>query len=602
MSKKTLSLSAFALLIQWAVAVAQPSFTTEHMAKAPEQSNLMKMVTLMGMIDLDGFHYEHLEKLNVREDQIELLINEYAELIDSMYAHRVHPLAPFTPDSGSLLESISNQEYFVGKTIGISESRSSDDEGDEQDLMGDKQDDGEEAKDKGVKDKIECRIPDSFRSRDELRNFFLHDDSCSLSELYSYLRQSNDSDLIEMSEEVWIDLIKLLVGDTKESISLRLMLSSGQDNLVEKALTTLEGESFTVIGLASSDADFSEHIRKIAEKHSQKLDVFFVILNERMLKNGRLLASLDGIIMPDGEDSFHTAPNYLTEPFGMDQLDSESLTSDERIYQLLYDLSILEGIPVLGTGTGNQQLALNKAGRLSRLSDPLDGKKQVRLLPGTLNHYMALSPEGQSNALNHCDLSEVMVNGSVSTLYVVDQVANGVEVGGVTAEQPENVIMAASYKGYISTFHFNPEEAFDPWDEKKNGDPNTHIIESFVEFTLAHQRMRKHSLASYFAPAMEQRIERLKHCVSNSKEALDQPEYWFNANKGFVSLNIQPDHTEVTVHIAPGVLRENLDIQQSRDSMIVYLSYPGSESSMELVKSRAEQKVHIEYAQDYKLH
>ena len=438
MSNKTLFLSAIALLIQWTVAIAQPSFTSEHMAQAPEQSNLMKMITLMSMIDQDGFHYEHLEKLDIKEDQVELLINEYSELIESMYALRVHPLAPFAPDPGSLLESISNHEYFLGKTIKITESGSSDEEGDEQDLKADKQDvDGveeKEAKDKGVREKVECRIPESFGSHDELRHFLIHDNNCSFSELFTYLRQSNDSDLIEMSEEVWISLIKLLVGETKESISLRLMFSSGHDDLAEKALSTLDSKPFTVIGMAASDLDFSVHIRKMAEEHSQKLDVFFVTMNEKLVKNERLLASLDGIVMLDGEDSFHTVPYSLTESFGLDQQDAESLTSDERVYQLLYDLSILKGIPVLGAGTGHQQLALNRGGKLSRLTDPLEGKKQVRLLPGALNHYMALSPEGQFNALNNCDLSEVVVNGSVSTLYVVDQVTNGVEVGGVTEE------------------------------------------------------------------------------------------------------------------------------------------------------------------------
>ncbi|KEQ14118.1 glutamine amidotransferase-related protein [Endozoicomonas numazuensis] len=582
MSKKTLLLStAAALFIQWVMAVEQPSFTSEHMSKEPEQSTIVTVITLINLFEEGAFQTKYLEKMGIKEDQVELLINEDTELVDSMYELRAHPLGA-APAFGSLLAGIVNHEYFLKRA-----QRITDDE-----------DEDEDGRHFFSEDYDECHIPESFASEEEMRHFLINDENCSFRQLFTYIRQSSDTELVSMSEAMLVDFIKGLIGATKQSISLRLMLSSGQDDLTEKALSFLDTMPFTFIGMANYDGIFSGHFRMIDEKYNQKLNIFVVPLNERLLKNEQLLSSMDGIIIPGAGDSFHSAPNYLTKPFGLEQLDSEAMMDHEKIYQWLYDYSMREGIPVLGTCAGNQHLALNKGGMLSRLTDAFDGHKQVKLVPGSLNHYMALSSEAQSDALNHCDLPEVVVNGTVMHSYVIEQVANGVEIAGLTTEQPENVIMAASYKGHISTFQFHPEYVYDPRDEQKDDDPNTHIIESFVKFTAAHRAMRRQSQAPYYAPAMHQRAERLKQCASNSKKALGRAEYWFNGDRGSESLNIQPEHNEVTVYVAPGLLSEDLDIQQSYDSMRIFISHKDSGSSMEFVKSRANQKVHIEYTEE----
>ncbi len=341
-------------------------------------------------------------------------------------------------------------------------------------------------------------------------------------------------------------------------------------NLMDSHLETLQKEALDqgflvnglVIGMGNIDGEFSDKFQLLDTRYQHHLNIYIYPLDEdNIRKDPKLFMKLDGLILPGAGDTYHTAGAETMEPFFLHQMDKSNMSKVEKLYQELYDLAQEYKLPVISTCAGHQHLALHQNGSLMKLRDDFDEKRDVRLLPGTLNHFMGLSLREQTEALNQCLLPDVNVLATVMHSYVVSDPGDNVITGGLTTTKPEGIIMAASWGGTITSFQFHPEYQFSL--EHPNN-PNTRIIESWVRSVSQFKAIKETGRREDFSHAMTLMTERLKQCHIAPEATLADNQFWFTGYRDETLALHQGVDALVTIwpHLTP----EDVDFTFGPDS------------------------------------
>ena len=376
-----------------------------------------------------------------------------------------------------------------------------------------------------------------------------------------------DSAVFDRRFDLTSSLISLIPNEEIRQDTLIELLESENKEFVLKGIVLAKERGRAVVGMPNFCGEFSDHFQSINKMYSGKLKFSFLALNKEIFDDKKIKAELDGVVLPGSLDNYPIVKYYRGSPISLNDttdINEEasqyqkwtqfSMDEVELLYQDILSYATDSGIPVLATCAGNQHLALHQQGSVIALPEKFEGDKQVRLFPGTLNYYMALSSREKSLALNQCQLPDIDVSAVVSHSYVVNEAGQGVEIGGSAFNSRyDRVIMATNFNNHIAAFQFHPEYRFDL---EQPDNPNTRIIQSFVDMVSLYKSLKQTGKEQQFPEIMGRVIGRLKLCHEQPEQAGKGTYFWYTGDDGEVT----PDGNEFDVYFLPEVDVDQLDI------------------------------------------
>ena len=589
------------------VEASPPSYLSVlETADHPEETTYIATLVLDSFVkkeDVDAV----LHNYDISREEYPQLVFEYSELISKLIDGKVSLYSKFSPDPGSLLARVIENHNFLDDAMEFVDER-------ENNFW---------KSDPRIKKLCAANVPSSYmmlvisesygapyefsddfewshfideadfyKPDKDICRFMLGQKEYSFREVFSFIKESKPIRYLMLQYDNH-HIYYLVDGSGGWKQYITLLLRSGLEDAYNKAVELLDSSPALILGMVNYYGGFSDQFKKL-EETLPDLHLILLPLEEKQISDLRILSALDGIIVPGNDDNFHSIPHYRNTPFTLSHMNPENLLQSEKEYQQIYDYSIEQGVPVLGTCGGHQHLALNRGGSLSLLPKRFLGHKQVRLLAGSLNHYMALSPVEQQRTLNKCHFRNVIVQGTVMHSYVVEETVNGVKVGGYTEGRYKDVNMAASYGGHIATFQFHPEYFDSSQKLTSEKDPNICILESFIYFAKSYRAMRKQSQASLYASTMRTLEDRLALCIDDPEQALHSLDVWFLGAED-INLTIDQEHEAVTVHMFPGIQMDDLIIDQDETGFIVTVTKKDSGNRINIFKASPEQQVRLQF-------
>ena len=231
------------------------------------------------------------------------------------------------------------------------------------------------------------------------------------------------------------------------------------------------GEGFWSTGLNSLS-------RLISRDHHNV--TFHLITLEMMEKGGdKFINQFNGWINPGAGDTF---PKGKAE---FNKHDWKQPMLLEQTYQKALNKTYELKIPYLGMCAGAQNFALFHDGYVQPVKGYSQGEHSVTYIKGTLSHYMAMTHEQQSKALQLCEFSEINFKGDTAHHFaaVNDKLGEGLQLGAVSED---DVAMSYAHENglrYATQFH--PEHYYHV---QKDGEVNHQKVwlENFIHLTKLH--------------------------------------------------------------------------------------------------------------------
>ncbi len=214
--------------------------------------------------------------------------------------------------------------------------------------------------------------------------------------------------------------------------------------------------------------------------------VFHLVTLEMLEARGEgFLRLFDGVVNPGAGDSY---PKLLPEFSASDCSFSMPI---ERLYQLIYTIADLHNIPTLAACAGAQHLVLHDHGRLTPLKGYNSGTHEIAFLPGTMAHFMALTPYQQASLLSDGVVPEIVIRGDTAHNYAAckGKIGNNLTLGAVSED---GVPMAYSHSnGLRHATQFHPEHYYG-----RPGHPHENAwFDNFIDLATMHRNFKHNSAA-----------------------------------------------------------------------------------------------------------
>lgn len=264
-----------------------------------------------------------------------------------------------------------------------------------------------------------------------------------------------------------------VIARTKDKLFLLLKkdLASNIENI---------DKNYTNIAISHGDDFWSTRIFAFARIVRKIYPIEFYLINSEILtKLGReFLKNFDAVINPGAFDSF---PKDLEE-FSLNDIIFK--LDIEKHYQNMLDISYNFNIPYLGICAGAQHLVLYHQGKLRKVENYNQGKKNISILENSLAHFMILSKVEQLNST----FLKINFLGEVAHHFAGDILNLGSELklGGISVD---NIAMIFyHYNGIRWGIQFHPENCY----AQQDGDSNKQkpLLDNFLDLALMHHEFR----------------------------------------------------------------------------------------------------------------
>lgn len=279
---------------------------------------------------------------------------------------------------------------------------------------------------------------------------------------------------------------------------IRSLLRTGIPELVHIGLSNIDNiDDQLFLGLSNAYGPFSGGIGSWDPKLDGGGNVFFIGVTEDILEDQRVMKLLSGMINPGSNDTFPRSD----EPFNWEDvlvspmrkfsdLGTEEVKDMEGFYQTMIAYAKEHNLPYLGLCGGSQHLVLHHGGYIRRVEGHLGTELQVSLIPGTVSHYLAMTPDEKTAFMQSGTLPSLIIERvSVAHNYaaVEGMLGYGINLGGVS----EFNVPETFNKGlWMVGCQFHPESLYDDVDFT-SVNRNKQILDSYLQMCLLRKELRK---------------------------------------------------------------------------------------------------------------
>lgn len=323
-----------------------------------------------------------------------------------------------------------------------------------------------------------------------------------------------------------------------------------------------------LIGLSNENGEWSPNVRGdfLGSKIDDRSDAHIIFLSHEIVDDESIMKRFSGLINPGAGDSY---PQHRKD-FTLNEMSEDSMQSDELLYLKVINVAKKLDIPYLGICAGAQKMVLNAGGSLRQVSGHQD-EVSLYVNAGTVPHYMGLSNEEKSKALNQCEMED----------YVIEEASVAHGYAGVEGNLGEGVVLSAKLDKNVTEAYsigynqigvqFHPEDAYGGEGSEINR--NRELLDTFFDMCESRYYALKYSkekglsqeeAVELLANVNNQILERITSCLNNPSE---RPKVHFWGRLG--NADIISDQRDIL--ILPDVLPNDIAYFRANEDLVFFV-------------------------------